>query len=105
MGSAGAEVEGVARRVDEYPEGRAAAVVGYDRSHDIAVLQLQGASGLTTVTTGDSDEVSVGGSILGIGNAGGVGGTRARPPVRSPRWSRASPLPMSPDRTHSSSPG
>ena len=32
-------------------------MVGYDESHDIAVLQLSGASGLTTATTGDSSTV------------------------------------------------
>jgi S1-C subfamily serine protease len=52
-----------------------ASVVGYDESHDIAVLQLSGASGLTTATTGDSNTVKVGDSVVGIGNAGGVGGT------------------------------
>ncbi|TNC27061.1 PDZ domain-containing protein [Amycolatopsis alkalitolerans] len=51
-----------------------ASVVGYDRSHDVAVLQLQGASGLATVTTGDSSQVKVGDAIVGIGNAGGTGG-------------------------------
>ena len=35
-----------------------AKVVGYDHSHDIAVLQLQGASGLKTVTLGDSASAS-----------------------------------------------
>src|SRR5215831_1928714 len=52
-----------------------ATVVGYDASHDIAVLQLSGASGLTTATTGDSSTVRVGDSVVGIGNAGGKGGT------------------------------
>ena len=52
-----------------------AMVVGYDRTHDIAVLQLQGASGLQTAPIGDSDEVAVGNQIAAIGNAGGVGGT------------------------------
>ena len=52
-----------------------AAVVGYDESKDIAVLQLTGASGLTVDTFGDSSSVSVGDSVVGIGNAGGVGGT------------------------------
>jgi S1-C subfamily serine protease len=52
-----------------------ATVVGYDESHDIAVLQLSGASGLTTATTGDSSTVSVGNSVVALGNAGGVGGT------------------------------
>jgi S1-C subfamily serine protease len=51
-----------------------AVTVGYDRTHDIAVLQLQGASGLTTVTTGDSSRVALGDQVIGIGNAGGVGG-------------------------------
>ncbi|MGH3599827.1 MAG: trypsin-like peptidase domain-containing protein, partial [Pseudonocardiaceae bacterium] len=31
-----------------------AVVVGYDRNHDVAVLQMQGASGLQTVSIGDS---------------------------------------------------
>jgi len=48
-----------------------ATVVGYDASHDIAVLQLSGASGLTTATTGDSSTVQVGDKVVGIGNAGG----------------------------------
>jgi S1-C subfamily serine protease len=52
-----------------------ATVVGYDESQDIAVLQLSGASGLTTATTGDSSTVSVGNSVVALGNAGGVGGT------------------------------
>jgi S1-C subfamily serine protease len=52
-----------------------ASVVGYDRTHDIAVLRLQGASALQTATIGDSSRVSVGDSVVGIGNAGGVGGT------------------------------
>jgi S1-C subfamily serine protease len=52
-----------------------AAVVGYDRSHDLAVLQLQGASGLQTASIGDSSVVAVGDEIAAIGNAGGRGGT------------------------------
>jgi S1-C subfamily serine protease len=54
-----------------------ASVVGYDASHDIAVLQLSGASGLTTASTGESATVSVGDSVVALGNAGGVGGTPA----------------------------
>ena len=52
-----------------------ATVVGYDESHDIAVLQLSGASGLTTATTGDSSAVKVGDKVVGLGNAGGLDGT------------------------------
>jgi S1-C subfamily serine protease len=50
-------------------------VVGYDRIHDIAVVQLQGASGLQTASIGDSSKVSVGDEVIGMGNAGGAGGT------------------------------
>ena len=35
-------------------------VVGYDASHDVAVLQLENASGLATVPLGDSSTVRVG---------------------------------------------
>jgi S1-C subfamily serine protease len=52
-----------------------ATVVGYDESQDIAVLQLSGASGLTTANTGNSSTVSVDDSVTALGNAGGVGGT------------------------------
>jgi len=52
-----------------------ATVLGYDVGHDIALLQLQDASGLATATIGDSSTVSVGQAVVGIGNAGGQGGT------------------------------
>ena len=52
-----------------------ATVVGYDRSSDVAVIQLQNASGLATANLGDSRTASVGQSVIGIGNAGGAGGT------------------------------
>ena len=51
-----------------------ATVVGTDPSHDVAVLQLTGASGLSTVTIGNPSETKVGDPIVAIGNAGGVGG-------------------------------
>jgi S1-C subfamily serine protease len=51
-----------------------AAVVGYSVSKDVAVLQLSGASGLQTVTTATSS-ASSGEEVVGIGNAGGTGGT------------------------------
>ncbi len=51
-----------------------ASVVGYDASKDIAVLQLQGASNLQTVTLASSS-VSVGDKVVAIGNAEGKGGT------------------------------
>ena len=52
-----------------------ATVIGYDRTQDISVVQLKGASGLQTVSLGDSSTASVGDSVDGIGNAGGTGGT------------------------------
>ncbi|MGO9854515.1 MAG: S1C family serine protease, partial [Acidimicrobiales bacterium] len=52
-----------------------ASVVGYDRTKDIAVLQLHNASGLQTATLDTSSNASVGEQIVGIGNAGGTGGT------------------------------
>jgi serine protease Do len=51
-------------------------VVGYDRKHDVAVLQLRDANGLPTAPLGDSSHVAVGDPILGIGNAGGKGLSR-----------------------------
>jgi len=51
-----------------------ATVVGYDVTSDIAVLQLKNASNLTTIKTNTSAPVK-GESIVGIGNAGGTGGT------------------------------
>jgi S1-C subfamily serine protease len=54
-----------------------ARVVGYDHSHDIAVIQLQGASGLKTVTLGDSGTAAVGQKVVALGNALGKGGTPA----------------------------
>jgi S1-C subfamily serine protease len=57
-----------------------ATVVGYDEADDIAVLQLQGASGLHTVTLGDSSTVAAGDTVTAIGNAGGAGGTPAAAP-------------------------
>lgn len=52
-----------------------ATVVGYSVTKDVAVLQLTGASDLQTVTTATSASVSSGAEVVGIGNAGGTGGT------------------------------
>jgi S1-C subfamily serine protease len=51
-----------------------ASVIGYDRSHDIAVLALAG-GGLQPANIGNSDTVRVGEPIVSLGNAGGAGGT------------------------------
>jgi S1-C subfamily serine protease len=52
-----------------------ATVVGTDPTEDVAVIQLQNASGLQTANIGDSSTVDVGETVTGVGNAGGVGGT------------------------------
>ena len=49
--------------------------VGYDETRDVALLKLEGASGLTTIKTGNSSESIKDEKVVGIGNAGGVGGT------------------------------
>jgi S1-C subfamily serine protease len=48
-----------------------AKVLGYDVTGDIALIQLQGASGLKTVPLGDSAGVKTGDSVVGMGNAEG----------------------------------
>ena len=64
-------------RVRNVSSGRVyrASVVGYDDSRDIAVLQLHGASGLTTADLGNSDAVQGGDRVVAIGNAEGRNGT------------------------------
>src|SRR3984957_9747405 len=50
-----------------------ATVIGFDRQHDIAVLQLSG-GGLPVANIGTSDTVKVGDPVVSLGNAGGAGG-------------------------------
>jgi S1-C subfamily serine protease len=52
-------------------------VVGYDVSDDVAVLQLDDASNLTTISVGNSDAVQVGDNVVAIGNALGAPGPHA----------------------------
>ncbi|MEZ5142950.1 MAG: trypsin-like peptidase domain-containing protein [Acidimicrobiales bacterium] len=54
-----------------------AQIVGTDPRQDVALIKLEGASGLTTIPLGDSDQVQVGDEIAAIGNAGGRGGQPA----------------------------
>jgi S1-C subfamily serine protease len=51
-----------------------AAVIGYDSAHDVAVLQLENAAGLTTIKPDTSGDVQVGDKVTGVGNANGDGG-------------------------------
>jgi S1-C subfamily serine protease len=59
-------VVGTGRRYD-------ADVVGYNAKRDVAVLRLEDASGLATVST-DASGVSVGEDVTAVGDAGGDGG-------------------------------
>jgi S1-C subfamily serine protease len=62
-----------------------ARVLGYDRAHDVALLQLRGAAspraaglraaGLRAVSLGRSAQVRVGTQVLALGNEGGQGGS------------------------------
>ncbi|HUC35953.1 MAG TPA: trypsin-like peptidase domain-containing protein [Acidimicrobiales bacterium] len=51
-----------------------AQVLGTDKADDVALLRLDGASGLATIAPGDSSKLAVGDPVTAIGNAGGTGG-------------------------------
>ena len=53
----------------------AAKVVGKDPKMDLALIKLEGASGLSAAVLGDSDRLRVGDSVLAIGNPFGLGHT------------------------------
>jgi S1-C subfamily serine protease len=63
-------------KVTDVGNGRTytAKVVGYNKTEDVAVLQLQNASGLQTVSLSSSG-VQSGDKVVALGNAGGKGGT------------------------------
>ncbi|MFD7716082.1 S1C family serine protease [Streptomyces sp. NPDC059814] len=50
-------------------------VVGTDPDKDLALIKLQGASGLKTATLGDSSKVAVGDQVVAIGSPEGLTGT------------------------------
>ncbi|MEV6165092.1 trypsin-like peptidase domain-containing protein [Streptomyces sp. NPDC052052] len=50
-------------------------VVGTDADKDLALIKLQGASGLKTATLGDSSAVAVGDQVVAIGSPEGLTGT------------------------------
>ena len=54
-----------------------AKVLGYDITDDVALLQLDGASGLTAIDVGDASTVAVGDTVVALGNALGRGGAPA----------------------------
>lgn len=49
-------------------------VIAVDQAQDVALIKIDGVSGLPTVTFGDSTSLKVGDSVLAIGNALGRGG-------------------------------
>ena len=68
-------------------------VVGYDKTGDIALIQLQNASGLTTVPSSNSSWVKIGNAVVALGNAEG----QPAPPSRS-ATRRSSESSSAPDR-------
>jgi S1-C subfamily serine protease len=54
-----------------------ATVVGYDKTRDIALIQLQNASGLTAVPIGNSSSVKIANAVVALGNAEGGGSITA----------------------------
>ena len=57
-----------------------ATVVGVDIGADVAVLQLVAAPALPVAPFGDSNTVAVGNAVVGVGNAGGIGGAPTAAP-------------------------
>ena len=82
-----------------------ATVLGYDSTHDVAVLRLKGASGLTVAPLGASSTVKVGDDVVAVGNAGGVGGLPARSPGPCARSTSRSRCRTSATARQSDSPG
>src|SRR5262249_16134764 len=62
-----------------------ATIVGTDKSHDLAIVQIKGASELLPMTLGDSTNLQVGQKVYAIGNPFGLSGTLTRGIVSSIR--------------------
>ena len=60
-------------RVPESGRTYRARVLGYSVRADVALLKLRGASGLPTVSVGDSSRLRIGQNVTAVGNAGGTG--------------------------------
>jgi S1-C subfamily serine protease len=63
-------------RVENSADGsmHSAKVLGYDVTADVALIRIQGVSGLTTAPIGDASALTIGDAVVGLGNAGGNGG-------------------------------
>ncbi len=73
-------VEGAVRiqvTIPGRPGTYAATVIGTDPTDDVALIQVQGVTGLPTVTPGDSSSLRLGQRVIAIGNAFGRGGAPA----------------------------
>ncbi len=62
-----------------------ATVVGTDRTHDLAIIQIKAPTDLSPVTLGDSRNLQVGQKVYAIGNPFGLSGTMTRGIVSSIR--------------------
>jgi len=80
-GSTAIQVKLVAPHNGTSPSSYAAQVIGYDATDDVALLKLQGASGLPTVIFGNSSQVTLGTPVLALGNAEGRGGAKPAPGI------------------------
>jgi S1-C subfamily serine protease len=69
--------EGISVRITSTGDTYPATEIGGDQNHDVAVLQIDGASGFKTAPIGDSSGVHVGDSVTALGNAEGKGGSPA----------------------------
>ena len=80
-------IEGANRGVDVQLSNKrhyAAKVIGTDKVHDLALLQID-ASNLEPVTLADSSQLAVGQKVYAIGNPFGLGGTMTRGIISSIR--------------------
>jgi S1-C subfamily serine protease len=64
-------------QVDGVGQTYTARILGTDRTDDVALLQLEGASGLKAAAIADSSKVAVGDAVVALGNVGGRGGSPA----------------------------
>ncbi|MDR0360159.1 MAG: trypsin-like peptidase domain-containing protein, partial [bacterium] len=71
-------IEGASRiqvSVEGHGSRLPATVLGEDPTHDVALVKLQGVSGLPTVSLAGPNAAKVGQQVVALGNAGGQGGT------------------------------
>ena len=64
-----ADATSITVTLDGETTAREAVLVGADTAHDVALIKIVDASGLTAASIGDSDTVAVGDDVVAIGNA------------------------------------